>query len=307
MDVAPSAQPNAGDGRTPESPPDIPSQPEPAASSGSSSDETSAAHPTGATTDSRIVRLRKWGQTVPGLLATTAVTTACATVVTVGVTGVSDLWQDTTPRVAVEGNPFKLTGFNGGRGLVQLLPRKTVDFTRPKDGCLGFRTWAKKRGGFDPGETLLQITISNPGKSPLVVTAFTAEVVSRAPAPKFTQFSCQTQGLANYFLLGMNLDAQQPHAEAAMEKGKPAIGYTVPAEGLETFLLTAKISNGTCRWKLTVHTIQDSQPQAITVVDEYGHPFATTAADPSHPATDTPVYTWDHGFPGKWDRYEESE
>ncbi|MFD5733539.1 hypothetical protein ACFWIY_11970 [Streptomyces sioyaensis] len=219
-------------------------------------------------------RFRRWLGTVPGLAASTVVTTACAAATTAAFTGGVQLWSEpASVSTTVETDPLRI---DAEKTLVQLIPADRFDRTRPDKGCAGFWDWARKRGAVDDGSTMLQLTVTNSGSNAALITGMRAEVLSRTPVSHMVEATCPTQGEAQVYAVNMNLDEPQPVGVYQKEGKHHPLDFTVAAGELETFLVTADITHGASKWKLAVDVVEDGQKRTL-MVDNDGKPFATAA------------------------------
>jgi hypothetical protein len=217
-------------------------------------------------------RFRRWLRTVPGLAASTVVTTVCAAVTTAVLTGAVHLWPETSSvSVAVETDPLRL---DVEESLVQLVPVKRFDGTRPDNGCAGFWNWARDRGGVDADRTRLQLTVTNSGSNTALITGMRAKMISRRPVSQVVETTCPTQGEAEVYSVGMDLDKPQPYGIYDRNGESRRLNFTVAAGELETFLVTADIKHGAAQWELVVDLVEDGDKRTI-VVDDGGKPFTT--------------------------------
>ncbi|MEU6578449.1 hypothetical protein [Streptomyces sp. NPDC046805] len=217
-------------------------------------------------------RTGRWLRTVPGLAASTVLTTLCAAAATALFTGVLNLWPDSSKvSLSVETDPMRL---DAEQDLVQLVPAQRFDNSTPRDGCAGFWHWTRARGGVDEDRTSMQLTVSNSGSNTALITGMRAEVISRKPVSSVVETMCRTQGEAKVYSVGINLDKAQPYGvyEKNGKSGPPE--FTVAGGGLETFLVTADISHGAAQWKLAVDLVEDGHKRTV-VVDDDGRPFTT--------------------------------
>ncbi|MGW0882568.1 hypothetical protein [Streptomyces sp. NPDC002671] len=205
-------------------------------------------------------------------------TTLCAAGTTAVLTGALHLWSEGSPvSVAVEADPLRL---DVEQDLVQLVPAKRFDGTRPDNGCAGFWKWARDRGGADAERTRLQLTVTNSGSKTALITGMRAEVISRNPVSDVVETECPTQGEAKVYSVNIDLDKPQPYGiyNEAGESRRP--NFTVAAGGLETFLVTAEITHGAAEWKLAVDLVEDGHKHTVVVEDGDGKPFTTVTRPP---------------------------
>ncbi|MET9291049.1 hypothetical protein [Streptomyces sp. NPDC003077] len=219
-------------------------------------------------------RLARWLRTVPGLAASTIVTTLAAAATTAMLTGALHLWPESTQvALSVETDPMRLDA-DGDR--VQLIPARRFDGSAPKDGCAGLWAWARARGGVDEDRTRMQMTVTNSGAHTVLITGMRAEVVSRKPVPPVVEAACRAQGMAKVYSVDIDLDKPQPHA--VYDKNGKALrpDFTVAAGDLETFLITASVTRGAVQWKLAVDLVEDGHRRTV-VADGDGKPFTTVS------------------------------
>jgi hypothetical protein len=227
-------------------------------------------------------RVAGWLRTVPGLAASTAVTTVAAAAATALFTGAVHLWPaspESKVSLSVETDPMRL---DAEGDLVQLVPAGRFDHSRPQNGCAGFWRWARSRGGVDEEQTTMQLTVTNSGSSTVLITGMRAQVTSRTPVSHVVETQCRTQGEAKVYAVHIDLDRPQPYGLYDKDGKSLPPDFTVAAGDLETFLVTARIGHGAARWKLAVDLVEDGHKRSIVVDDDDGRPF-TTASRPAHP------------------------
>lgn len=226
-------------------------------------------------------RMAGWLRTVPGLAASTAVTTLAAAAATAVFTGALHLWPTSSePKVSlsVETDPMRL---DAEGDLVQLVPAARFDRTRPQNGCADFWSWARARGGVDEGQTTMQLTVTNSGSNTVLITGMRAQITSREPVSNVVETECRTQGKAKVYAVHIDLDKPQPYGLYDKNGKSLPPEFTVAAGDLETFLVTARIGHGAAHWNLAVDLVEGGHERSI-VVDDDGKPF-TTVTRPAHP------------------------
>ncbi|GHH82742.1 hypothetical protein GCM10018793_43080 [Streptomyces sulfonofaciens] len=226
-------------------------------------------------------RLARWLRTVPGLAASTVVTTLCAAAATALFTGALHLWPESSKvSLSVETDPLRIDAEDES---VQLVPAGRFDGSEPEDGCAGFWDWARARGGVDEDRTRMQLTVSNRGSNTLLITGMRAEVVSRRSVGRVVEAGCRSQGEANVYSVTIDLDRSRPYAVYVKNGVSRPPDFTVAAGGLETFLVTAGITHGAAEWKLAVDLVEDGRKRTVVVDDGGGRPFTTVTAPAAVP------------------------
>ncbi|MGW1162968.1 hypothetical protein ACWD5Q_01975 [Streptomyces sp. NPDC002513] len=257
----------SGGGSTGDAPPTVGDPPAPAPDDG-------AAPPAGAG-----ARMAGWLRTVPGLAASAVVTTLAAAAATAVFTGAGHLWPASSKvSLSVETDPMRL---DAEEDLIQLVPAARFDGSEPRDGCAGFWSWARARGGVDEGRTAMQLTVTNSGSNTVLITGMRAEVVSRDPVSHVVETACRTQGEAKVYSVDIDLDKPQPHGLYDKAGKSVPPDFTVTAGDLETFLVTARITHGAAQWKLAVDLVEDGEKRTV-VVQDGTRPF-TTVTRPTDP------------------------
>ncbi len=149
--------------------------------------------------------------------------------------------------------------------LIQLVPAARFDHSEPQDGCAGFWSWARARGGVDEDRTAMQLTVTNSGSSTVLITGMRAQVTSRGPVSHVVETECRTQGEAKVYAVHIDLDQPQPQGLYDKDGKSLPPDFTVAAGDLETFLVTARIGHGAAHWKLAVDLVEDGHKRTIVV------------------------------------------
>ncbi|MGW3466018.1 hypothetical protein ACWDE9_43655, partial [Streptomyces olivaceoviridis] len=220
-------------------------------------------------------RLGRWLRTVPGLAASTVVTTLAAAAGTAVITGAVHLWPESTKiSVSVETDPMRL---DAEGDIIQLIPAGRFDGTAPHGGCGGFWAWTRARAGVDEDQTRMQLTVSNGGSNTVLITGMRAELIERKPVASVVETACRTQGEATVYSVNIDLDQAQPYG--LYDKGGKSVRpeFTVAAGDLETFLVTARITHGAAQWRLAVDLVENGHQRTVVVGDSDGGSFSTVA------------------------------
>ncbi|MFE2972051.1 hypothetical protein ACFXKC_52550 [Streptomyces sp. NPDC059340] len=218
-------------------------------------------------------RTGRWLRTVPGLAASTVVTTVCAAAATALFTGGLNLWPESSKvSLSVETDPLRI---DAEEDVIQLVPAQRFAGSGPDDGCAGFWSWARARGGVDEDRTRMQLTVSNSGSNALLITGMRAQVISRRPITSVVEAACRTQGEAKVYSVNIDLDKPQPYGVYDKDGASRPPDFTVAAGGLETFLVTGEITHGAAQWKLAVDLVEDGHKRTVVVEDDSGRPFTT--------------------------------
>ncbi|PJN30964.1 hypothetical protein CG747_45395 [Streptomyces sp. CB02959] len=207
-----------------------------------------------------------WLRTIPGLAASTIVTTLAAAAATAVFTGAVHLWPASSKVfLSAETDPMRL---DAEGDLIQLVPAARFDGTEPREGCAGFWNWARARDGVDEGRTTMQLTVTNSGSNTVLITGIRAEVVSRRPVSHVVVTECTTQGEAKVHSVNIDLDKPQPRGFYDKAGKSVPPDFTVPAGDLETFLVTAQITHGAAQWKLAVDLVEDGHKRTVVMQDD---------------------------------------
>ncbi|WP_409468853.1 hypothetical protein [Streptomyces sp. HC307] len=196
-------------------------------------------------------------------------------------TGALNLWPESSKvSLSVETDPLRI---DAEEQAMQLIPAGRFDGSEPDDGCAGFWSWARARGGVDGDRTRMQLTVSNSGSSMLLITGMRAEVISRRPVAQVVEAGCRTQGEAEVYSVSIDLDKSQPYGMYDKDGASRPPEFTVPAGDLETFLVTAEITHGAAQWKLAVDLVEDGHKRTVVIGDDGGRPFTTVTRPDAMP------------------------
>lgn len=233
-----------------------------------------------------------WHQiiTVPGLILTTALTTAVSWGATVVLTHV------TTPRaakhdpiaVSVETDPSRISGISSA-GVVGVIPTSVRTQGSPGGGCDGFHNWLIKNHGIDAGRTSLQLVLQGRSDSAVLISSMRVRILSKLPLKEGIPVACPTAGEAQIRSISVNLDSTPPAVDYRSNSGAP-FGFTLAKGETETFLVTAHAARATYRWAIDLDVVVDGVRKTLNVKGPDG--FWTTAT-PSGP-------DWEWNYRDAW-------
>lgn len=229
--------------------------------------------------------------TVPGLILTTALTTA----VSWGATAV--LTHVTTPAavehgpiaVSLETDPSRISGVSDA-GVFGMIPASVRTQGSPGDGCEGFHNWLKKNRGIEAGRTNLQLVIQGQSDSAVLISSMRVRVLSKLALDDGIPVACPTAGEAQIRSISVNLDATPPTVDYRSNSGAP-FGFTLAKGETETLLVTASAARATYRWAIDLEVVVDGAKKTLSVGGPDG--FWTTAR-PSGPY-------WQWNFRNAWE------
>ena len=223
-----------------------------------------------------------------------ALTTAFTVLVSAGVTaGLGYVTSRATAGPGVEvsliTNPDDIPAF--GPPIPMVLPRSVTRPGSPGPGCAGFHQWAKSLGGMDEGTTRLQVIVRGTDEGQVVINAMRVVVEDRRAPPDGTRVECPTAGDVLQRRVSIDLDAPRPVVKYDASNGRP-FGFTVGKGEVESFLVTARTTEHSVRWRLVLDLVVGGDARSVDVAGDEPS-FTTTAAPAGEPS-------WQWDFDSTW-------
>jgi hypothetical protein len=153
------------------------------------------------------------------------------------------------------------------------------------DSCVGRYLWAKHLGALDAENSIVQVTISDAGEGPVVISGFQIHVVKRLRARPGVVASCggRGSGPAETRLVMADLDREPPSTEsfaAGSANPDPTFTFTLSRSQSQVFDITARTTTCYCEWEGRIDvTVGDRVSERD--INNDGRPFKTMADERS--------------------------
>jgi hypothetical protein len=151
------------------------------------------------------------------------------------------------------------------------------------DSEVGRYAWAHDLGGVDAASSLMRVTVTGEGSTPVILQGLRVRVDERRPPLRGS--------LLSYFGLGapqsvryieVDLSVDPPTWRFIGEEGRPEDHFPLRVSASETEVFDVQVLRvrGDVSWHLELEYTADGE-QGVMRVDDRGSPFRTTEADPS--------------------------
>jgi hypothetical protein len=228
--------------------------------------------------------------TVPGLIGVTALTTVVswsATMVLTRMSAPSSRPEDAIA-ISVETDPGRISGVST-EDRFMVIPASVRTKGSPGTGCGGFHQWGVDNGGFDGGQSTIQIVAQGRSDQAVLITTMNVLILLKTDPVQGIPVRCPSAGEAQVRAITVDLDAAPPKVSYESNSGAP-FGFTLAKGETETFVVTASTARSTYRWRLQLGVVVDGKRKTINVGPAEG--FATTASPKSA--------FWDWNFKDAW-------
>lgn len=154
-----------------------------------------------------------------------------------------------------------------------------------KPSCESWRAWAKGEGGVDAGSTFISLYLTATRPGPVVLDRAQVELVHRGDPIRGLLALCPIQ-YSRVFprLLSIDLDAATPTVEYLEEPGylqpsrRKPFRFSLRQEEVEQFIIVAGTSSHYVTWRLRFSYLFNGERNTVTVADQNGAPFQTSAS-----------------------------
>jgi hypothetical protein len=151
--------------------------------------------------------------------------------------------------------------------------------------CLDVEDWARKVGGYDLGDSHIEVIVQGNSDQPVLLTGMRAvPVQTEAPVvPQLRSYVCGTpEGEVSPRTLEIDLDSPDRRARSRDVPGaRPFFGVTLAKGETELFDVTVSAHRVPTRWHLVLEAVVAGEHREIRVQDGT-RPFST-ALDPKGP------------------------
>ncbi|WP_344943129.1 hypothetical protein [Sphaerisporangium flaviroseum] len=212
--------------------------------------------------------------TVPGLVVTTALTTAVSWGAT---TLLTRLGGEVRPEDAIafslETEPGRMSGV-GGAGQFMVIPATARTTGAPGPGCDDFHTWAVRNGGVDGDRTVIRVFAQGTSDKAVAITGLTIRVLEKRSPSRGIPVSCPTAGDLHFRAFSVDLDASPPKLSDESNSGAP-FAFTLAKGETEAFTLTVRGRKAAYRWRPVVDVVVEGERRTLALGPPNG--FTTTA------------------------------